>query len=124
MDNNCAFVAYNLLAAGLLAGKHTSIDTVQKGRFKNNQNYLPRFYAPANFATIDLIHNACKKDNISMVEAMYRWLLCHSALDEKDGVLLGASSMAQLEQNLEAWAAARQKFRTMQRRRLRNKQEI
>ena len=44
-----------------------------------------------------------------MVEATYRWLLCHSALDERDGVLLGASSVAQLEQNLEACTAAREK---------------
>lgn len=106
--NNCSFVAYNPLAAGLLAGKHTSIDNVQKGRFKNNQNYLPRFYTPANFAAMEHIRKACDMQGISMVEATYRWLLCHSALGEQDGVLLGASSAAQLEQNLEACSAARE----------------
>jgi aflatoxin B1 aldehyde reductase len=107
--NNCSFVAYNPLAAGLLVGKHTSIDNVQKGRFKNNPNYLPRFYTPANFAAIELLRKACDKEDISMVEATYRWLLCHSALGEQDGVLLGASSVAQLDQNLEACSAARDK---------------
>jgi aflatoxin B1 aldehyde reductase len=105
--NNCSFVAYNPLAAGLLAGKHTSIDNVQKGRFKNNPNYLPRFYTPANFAAIELIRKACEADGISMVEATFRWLLCHSALGEHDGVLLGASSVEQLDQNLDACTAAR-----------------
>jgi aflatoxin B1 aldehyde reductase len=100
--NNCSFVAYNPLAAGLLAGKHTSIDKVQKGRFQNNPNYLPRFYTPANFAAMELIRKACEKGGLSMVEATFRWLLCHSALGEDDGVLLGASSVAQLDQNLEA----------------------
>ena len=41
-----------------------------------------------------------------MVEATYRWLLCHSALQEDDGVLIGASSLAQLEQNLAAATGA------------------
>merc|ERR1711865_877756 len=60
--HNCAFVAYNPLAAGLLTGKHkkpqpknkseddtqkdnekedTTVTVVAKGRFKDNPNYLP-----------------------------------------------------------------------------------
>eukprot|EP00522_Entomoneis_paludosa_P012274 CAMPEP_0172452268 /NCGR_PEP_ID=MMETSP1065-20121228/9987_1 /TAXON_ID=265537 /ORGANISM="Amphiprora paludosa, Strain CCMP125" /LENGTH=345 /DNA_ID=CAMNT_0013204305 /DNA_START=7 /DNA_END=1044 /DNA_ORIENTATION=- len=106
--NKCSFIAYNPLAAGLLTGKHTSLDEVQKGRFKKNQNYLPRFYTKENFAAIDLIRQACEKEGISMVEATYRWLLCHSALDvdHNDGVLLGASSLSQLDQNLNACIVA------------------
>lgn len=107
--NNCLFIAYNPLAAGLLAGKYTSPDTdkVPAGRFKNNQNYLPRFYTDANFKAVETIRQACEKAGISMVEATYRWLLCHSALDAPDdGVLLGASSVAQLEQNLAACLVA------------------
>jgi aflatoxin B1 aldehyde reductase len=56
---------------------------------------------------MELIRQACNVANISMVEATYRWLLCHSALSENDGVLLGASSVSQLEQNLAACEAAR-----------------
>jgi aflatoxin B1 aldehyde reductase len=52
--NQCAFVAYNPLAAGLLTGKHTSTATVADGRFKDNGNYLPRFYTDANFRTVRL----------------------------------------------------------------------
>ena len=39
-----------------------------------------------------------------MAEAAYRWLCNHSKLDagEGDGILLGASKITQMEQNMEA----------------------
>ena len=103
--NDCSFVAYNPLAAGLLTGKHkrSSMDgNVMKGRFKNNPNYLPRFYTSDNFDAMELIENACDEVGLSILEATFIWLLKHSALTENDGILLGASSIAQLDQNLEA----------------------
>lgn len=104
-SRNCRFVAYNPLAAGLLAGKHLDDQhEVKKGRFKDNPNYLPRFYTPSNFEALSLIRTACDDEswagddnnnsNLTMVEATYRWLLRHSALTENDGLLLGASSGA------------------------------
>lgn len=105
-ENGCSFVAYNPLAAGLLTGKHKTKDDVAQGRFKNNENYLPRFYTSSNFEAISLIREQCEADKISMVEATYRWLLRHSALSETDGFLLGASSIEQLDQNLAACIAA------------------
>ncbi|KAL3787525.1 hypothetical protein HJC23_013734 [Cyclotella cryptica] len=112
--NGCSFVAYNPLAGGMLTGKHIMQDNVQTGRFKNNPNYLPRFYTSANFQAIQLIQSACEAANISMVEATYRWLLCHSALradDDKvhgDGILIGASSMEQLNENLGSCSRAQE----------------
>eukprot|EP00584_Thalassiosira_punctigera_P022121 CAMPEP_0172554416 /NCGR_PEP_ID=MMETSP1067-20121228/54465_1 /TAXON_ID=265564 ORGANISM="Thalassiosira punctigera, Strain Tpunct2005C2" /NCGR_SAMPLE_ID=MMETSP1067 /ASSEMBLY_ACC=CAM_ASM_000444 /LENGTH=350 /DNA_ID=CAMNT_0013342783 /DNA_START=70 /DNA_END=1122 /DNA_ORIENTATION=- len=111
-DNGCSFVAYNPLAAGLLTGKHSAGEVLQ-GRFKDNPNYLPRFYTPANFEALELIQSACEDANITMVEATYRWLLRHSALragDDDisgDGVLVGASSLQQLEENLRSCASAK-----------------
>lgn len=110
-ENGCAFVAYNPLAAGLLTGRHTPDTEVAPGRFKDNPNYMPRFYTPVNFDALGTIRAACEAAGISLVEATYRWLLCHSALKgdgpAPDGLLLGASSVAQLEANLAACAAAR-----------------
>jgi len=104
--NKCAFVAYNPLAAGLLTDKHgtTAEGEVKKGRFLNNQNYLPRFYTSINFEALDIIRTACEEEDISMVDATFRWLLCHSALDgeNNDGLLIGASSLSHLEENLSA----------------------
>lgn len=107
-QNECAFVAYNPLAAGFLTGKHKRSDMedgnkgVQKGRFKNNPNYLPRFFTHDNFDALDIIESACEKEGIPLVEATFRWLLRHSALYENDGIVLGFSSMIHLEENLKA----------------------
>ena len=108
-EHGCSFVAYNPLAAGLLTGKHKGLAEVQSGRFKDNANYLPRFYTESNFRAIEIIRKACEGEGISMVEATYRWLLRHSALRDTDGLLLGASSIDQLEQNLGACKAALEK---------------
>jgi aflatoxin B1 aldehyde reductase len=105
-ENNCSFVAYNPLAAGLLTGKHKREGEVIKGRFRNNENYLPRFYTNENFDAIDRIAAACHEAKISLVDATFIWLLRYSALTPMDGVLIGASSMAQLDQNLDASAKA------------------
>ena len=102
--NKCSFVAYNPLAAGLLTGKHTRTapGDAMKGRFKDNPNYLPRFYTKENFDAIELIQTACDEEDISILDATFKWILRHSALGENDGVLLGASSLGQLDQNLKA----------------------
>ena len=72
------------------------------GRFKDNANYLPRFYTDENFEAVERIRLACAEADISMVAATYAWLLNYSALREADGVLLGASSLDQLDVCLEA----------------------
>jgi aflatoxin B1 aldehyde reductase len=103
----CIYHWLGTQAAGLLTGKHKELDNVAKGRFKKNQNYLPRFYTENNFKAIRLIEEQCEKDGISMIEATFRWLLCHSSLTaDFDGFLLGASSLDQLDQNLAACGLA------------------
>lgn len=113
-EKGCSFVAYNPLAAGLLTGKHERINeesdgatagsatAVKKGRFKNNPNYLPRFYTTDNFDALELIQTACEKEGLGVLPTTFKWLLRHSALTESDGILLGASSIDQLDENLEA----------------------
>jgi len=87
-------------------GKHTDREAVKKGRFQDNPNYLPRFYTEANFEALGIIRKACETEGIDLVQATYRWLLRHSALTANDGVLIGASSVGQLDQNLQACSAA------------------
>ena len=43
----------------------------------------------------------------SLLDANFSWLLHHSALSADDGIVLGASSTAQLRQNLRACAASK-----------------
>jgi aflatoxin B1 aldehyde reductase len=108
--NHCAFVAYNPLAGGLMSGKHvTQEDAAAPGRFANqNPNYVPRFLTTANFRAVDALREALESyhresnESISMVEASYRWLVHHSVLQAQDGIIIGASSLTQLQQNLRA----------------------
>jgi hypothetical protein len=74
---------------------------VAQGRFKDNPNYLPRFYTDANFAAVRDIAAACDAHGMDMVQATYTWLMSASALQPGDGVLVGASSVEQLDSNLE-----------------------
>jgi aflatoxin B1 aldehyde reductase len=104
--HNIEFVAYNALAAGLLTGKHSrshESGEVLAGRFRNNPNYLPRFYTDSNFAALDTIEQSLPP-GMTLIEASYQWLMRHSQLTASDGVLLGASSLEQLDCNLSACA--------------------
>ena len=49
---------------------------------------------------------ACAAEGLGLTQATFSWLLHNSALTEADGVLLGASKLEHLEQNIECCAAA------------------
>jgi|GEM_PF-34572 len=102
---NIRFYAYNPLAGGLLSGKHASYSkSANLGRFHNNEKYQDRFWKPEYFNALDQIKIACETHRIPMAEASIRWIMHHSLLDSafNDGVILGASSMEQLNMNLKA----------------------
>ncbi len=99
------FYAFNPLAGGLLTGKHQHFeDTPQPGRFARLESYRKRYWKQSYFDAITAIKEACEKENIPMVEAAYRWLVNHSCMDASlgDGILLGASRLEQMTQNMEA----------------------
>ena len=99
------FYAFNPLAGGLLTGKHLHFeDAPEPGRFARLESYRKRYWKQSYFDAMDEIRKACDAEHIPMVEAAYRWLCNHSKLDASkgDGILLGASKIAQMDQNLEA----------------------
>ena len=99
------FYAYNPLAGGLLTGKHRNYNgTASSGRFAGNVKYQRRFWKPSYFEALDKIRAACEEHQISMVHASIRWLCHHSALEgaSNDGIIIGASKMAHLRDNLDA----------------------
>ena len=49
---------------------------------------------------------ACAAAGITVREAALRWLMHHSPLNDKDGIIIGGSSEAQLEANLRACEGA------------------
>ena len=99
------FYAFNPLAGGLLTGKHLHFDDApEPGRFARLKSYRERYWKRSYFNAVDEIRKACEAEQIPMVEAAYRWLAYNSCLDASkgDGILLGASKISQMEQNMEA----------------------
>ncbi len=99
------FYAYNPLAGGMLTGKHIKHDENPiPGRFTRLQSYRNRYWKKSYFDAVQFLATTCQEAGISLAEAALRWLAHHSCLDPSkgDGILIGASSMNQLEQNLSA----------------------
>lgn len=99
------FYAYNPLAGGMLTDKYSGEERIIKeGRFTNRPNYQQRYWKDSYFDAVDSVKAVCAGYEINIVEAAYRWLACHSMLrsDRGDGIIIGASRMSQLEQNMAA----------------------
>lgn len=103
-------VVYNPLAGGLFSGKIKSKDLVpESGRFSNTSsaqgaNYRDRYFRESTFKALQVMEQATEKHGLSMIETALRWVVHHSALkikDGNDGILIGISSVAQLESNLD-----------------------
>lgn len=101
-------VVYNPIAGGLFSGKIKSTDIVpQGGRFsddvKMGKLYRGRYFRESTFKSLELIEKATEKANLTMIETALRWAVHHSALkikDGNDGLIIGVSSIEQLEDNL------------------------
>lgn len=94
-----SIIAYNPLAGGMLTGKHNQATVPPGTRFDQNPMYQERYWHPANFAAVDKLKAAAEKAGRSLISVAFNWLLHHSATD---CVILGASKIDQLEQNLAA----------------------
>jgi aryl-alcohol dehydrogenase-like predicted oxidoreductase len=92
-------VAYNPLAGGLLTGKHTAEAAIPGTRFDGNAAYRNRYWHGANFAAVAALAERARELGTSLASLSLRWLLHHTPVDS---VILGASSLTQLEQNLQA----------------------
>ena len=102
------FSAYNPLCGGLLTGRYGNFeDAPDDGRFTHRPNYQKRYWKKSFFEAVDLIKNAAGKHGISSIEATYRWLVYHSMLNGErgDAVLIGASKLSHLIQNMETLKA-------------------
>ncbi|XP_053171197.1 aflatoxin B1 aldehyde reductase member 3 [Scomber japonicus] len=106
------FYAYNPLAGGLLTGKYHYQDkdgSQPAGRFFGNNwaaAYRDRYWNQSHFEAIEVVLKALEtvygSDKPTLTSAAMRWMYHHSKLkgDLGDGVIIGMSSMEQLQQNL------------------------
>lgn len=97
-----ATVVYNPLAGGLLTGKHSAGRPPATGtRFDGNTMYQNRYWHPQNFEAVSRLQAAASEEGRSLISVALCWLLHYTAID---CVILGASSLEQLHENLEAAA--------------------
>jgi aflatoxin B1 aldehyde reductase len=102
-------VVYNPLAGGMLSGKYSATELPSVGRFSNvNQllgtSYRNRYFRNKTFEALSIIEPVAKAHDLTLVEIGLRWLVHHSALNVingTDGIVIGVSSIDQLDQNLE-----------------------
>ena len=97
------FYAYNPMCGGLLTGRYGRFeDAPADGRFTHRPNYQGRYWKRSFFDAVELIKAAASRQGMSSIEATYRWLAYHSMLngDRGDAILVGASKLHHLEQNM------------------------
>lgn len=92
-------VVYNPLAGGLLTGKQKRGTPLSGTRFDNNAMYLTRYWYDAYFDAVDELMGIARAAGRSPVSLALSWLLNHTSAD---CVILGASRLEQLEENLRA----------------------
>jgi 1-deoxyxylulose-5-phosphate synthase len=94
-----ANVVYNPLAGGLLTGKHSSAEPLRGSRFDKNKMYLDRYWHEDDFSAVEAVRDIAKTSGRSMVSLALCWLLHHTSVE---CVILGASRLEQLDQNVAA----------------------
>ncbi|KAF8923099.1 hypothetical protein BGZ58_003348 [Dissophora ornata] len=100
---NIGFYGYNPVGAGLLTGKYKFSEDTQEGtRYDPNvsSRFRRRYWKSLNFEGVQILEKAAKENDVTLLEATLRWMRHHSSLGSIDGIIIGASSIEQLEQNL------------------------
>lgn len=92
-----SIIAYNPLAGGLLTGKHHSASITPGTRFDQNSMYRDRYWHEQNFRAIESLQSVAQKAGRSLISLSLNWLMHHTATH---CVILGASKLEQLKQNL------------------------
>lgn len=93
-----SLIAYNPLAGGLLTGKHQGSTITPGTRFDQNSMYQNRYWHEQNFRAVETLLGAAKNTGRSLISLSLNWLMHHTPTD---CVILGASKLEQLEQNLD-----------------------
>jgi len=100
-EHRMGLLVYNPLAGGLLTGKYNisnppPIDT----RFGQIKDYNERYWQKILLDTVEDIKKIAAEAGKKPIALAYQWLL---AQPEVDSVIVGASKLSQLEENLTLW---------------------
>ncbi|OTB16244.1 hypothetical protein K445DRAFT_317223 [Daldinia sp. EC12] len=101
-EHNMTFNAYSPLGGGFLTGKLT-LGTAEGTRLRSAYGaHFARWYDKPEFHdAVRKLLEAIEPLGIKPSEAALRWLAYHSVLGEDDGIILGATKVEQLRQNIE-----------------------
>jgi aryl-alcohol dehydrogenase-like predicted oxidoreductase len=95
-----AVIPYNPLAGGLLTGKQRpDAGPIPGSRFDKNPMYLERYWHEETFAAVGELGAVALRAGKTLVELALQWLLSQPQVAS---IILGASTMEQLEENLKA----------------------
>ncbi|KAG0060768.1 hypothetical protein BGZ89_011976 [Linnemannia elongata] len=103
---NIGFYAYNPISGGMLSGKYKFAEDEVKegGRYDPNTRFgklfRDRYWTKTNFEAVQDLTKVATANNLTLLEATLRWMRHHSGLVAKDGIIIGASTVAQLEESL------------------------
>jgi aflatoxin B1 aldehyde reductase len=98
-----AFYAYSPLAGGFFSRSKAELRAPPEGSRMDLMAVFGAMYVnDLSLEIHDVLSEVCRAEGVTLKEAALRWVMCHSALGEADGVILGASSLGQMEENLRA----------------------
>lgn len=93
-------VCYNPLAGGMLTGKQKKeVAPLPGTRFDGNDMYLKRYWHDPFFSAVDEFQAIAAKAGLSLVQLALAWILRQ---EQAHCIILGASRLDQLEENLKA----------------------
>ena len=95
-------VVYNPLAGGLLTGKQRPGAPLPGTRFDGNRMYLDRFWHDEYFHAVAEVETIAREANLTPVQLALGWL---RAQEGADCIIVGASRIEHLEENLAAFDA-------------------
>lgn len=103
LELNIAFYAYAPLAGGLLIKPvEELVNAPANSRFGALPFVGGLYLKEPVTSQVKFFQETCKKESVPPLNAVYRWFLHHSALGDQDALIIGASSVSQLEANLKA----------------------
>ncbi len=95
-----SMITYNPLAGGLLTGKYQAErQPAAGGRFDRNPLYQNRYWHEDYFTAVDELAAIAREAGKSLIQFSFQWLLAQPCVDS---IILGASRLEQLEENLRA----------------------
>lgn len=100
---NMAFYGFSPLAAGFFSRSKEDLVTPPKGGRMDQMKFIKDMVVnDLSLKLHDKLTAACEKEGLTLKAATLRYLANHSALEDEDGIILGASSAEQMEENLKA----------------------